>query len=204
MATRLLPSDSISSPTYRLAMPGMADYSELSDFIRRIFRKTYDAEVVVAYPQLIGVYAENDTPRAALGMRGADEEKLFLERYLAQPAEKAIRDHTGLTIARQHIAEAGNLASTSMTALRNLMLALSVTLKQEGFEYILFTGTESLKRYLELLGLKPVVFAKADPSVLGKDAARWGKYYDTRPQVMGGTVDDFYHGLLAAYCVGDK
>ena len=86
MATRLLPSDSISSPTYRLAMPGMADYSELSDFIRRIFRKTYDAEVVVAYPQLIGVYAENDTPRAALGMRGADEEKLFLEHYLAQPA----------------------------------------------------------------------------------------------------------------------
>ena len=204
MTTLSLQAEVTSAPTYRLALPGMQDYSELSNLISRIYRKNYDAEVTVAYPQLIGVYAENGSPRAALGMRGAGEEKLFLENYLAQPAEKAIRDHTGFIIPRNRIAEAGNLASTGMTALRNLMFALSVTLKQEGFEYILFTGTESLKHYLEILGMKPVVFARADPALLGEDAVRWGKYYDTKPQVMGGTVDDFYHGLLAGYCAGAK
>lgn len=188
-----------AGPEYRIAMPGSPEYHELSRLIQSIFNKSYSADISVSYPQLLAVYDTDGRARSALGMRGAGEEKLFLERYLSQPVEQAVHTLTGITLPREKIAEAGNLASTSMISLRNLMLALSVALIQDGYDYILFTGTEGLKRYLELLGLKPVVYAPADPKQLGDEAASWGRYYDTHPKVMGGPVDEFYHGLIAAY-----
>lgn len=187
---------------YRLALPDSAEYDALSQLITQVFARAYKAEVTVTFPQLLGVYNADGVPQAALGMRSGAKEKFFLEHYLDHPAEEEIHARIGLSVSRRKIAEAGNLASISRSALRNLMLALSVTLKQDGFDYILFTGTESLKRYLELLGLKPVVYAEADPSRLGEEVVRWGSYYETRPKVMGGTVDEFYHGLIAAYCGG--
>ena len=184
---------------YRIAFPGTVEYHQLSELIGKVFASTYGAEVMVGYTQLLGVYGTTGTPQAALGIRGAGEHRLFLEHYLDKPAEQAIYESTGRQLARAKIAEAGNLASTRMTALRDLMLALSVQLKLEGFEYILFTGTESLKRYLELLGLRPVIYAEANPERLPGGASRWGRYYDTKPKVMGGAVDEFYYGLITAY-----
>lgn len=189
---------------YRLAMPASGEYAELSELIGQVFKRAYGAQVTVSYPQLLGVYGPDHKPRAALGLRGAGEEPLFLERYLEKPVEQVVLERTGRIIERGRIAEAGNLASMRLSALRNLMFALSVTLKQAEFDYILVTGTESLRAYLELLGLRPTVYAQAQPEKLGQDAASWGRYYDTQPKVMGGTVDDFYHGLLAAYGKGGK
>lgn len=185
---------------YRLADVGQSEYETLSDIIARVFRKAYSADVSVSYPHLLGVYGAEGKPSAALGMRGADEQELFLEHYLDLPAEQAVLAKTGMQFGRHQIAEAGNLASTRLTAFRDLMLALAVALRQQGYEYILFTGTESLKRYLELLGLQPIVYADANPARLESDAKNWGTYYDTHPKVMGGTTDAFYYALLAAYC----
>lgn len=198
-STHIATTSSALRYPYRIALPGTAEYHQLSNLIEKVFIRAYQAQVSVTYTQLLGVYGAGEEPQAALGMRGASEQSLFLEHYLDQPAERAVYTHTGLRFDRSKIAEAGNLASTRMLALRDLMLALSVQLKLEGFEYILFTGTESLKRYLELLGLKPVVYADADPSRLPGGGAAWGSYYATGPKVMGGTVDELYYGLLAAY-----
>lgn len=183
----------------RLAHQGDAEYEILSELIATIFQQAYGARVMVSYPTLIGVCGQNSKAQAALGLRGASEEPLFLERYLTTTAEKAVAQHTGLRLPRHQIAEAGNLASTRIAALKDLMFALSLTLKQQGYRYILFTGTQSLKRYLEALGLKPVVYAEADPALLGDEAQDWGRYYDMKPKVMGGTTDEFYYGLLSAY-----
>lgn len=195
-----LSTDCTGTSTYcHLAQPEDPEYAVYSELIASVFRQAYNAHVMVSYPTLIGVCGKDNTPKAALGLRGASEEALFLESYLEKPAEQAIAEHTGLHIPRQQIAEAGNLASTRIGALKDLMFALSLTLKQQGYRYILFTGTESLKRYLEALGLNPVVYAHANPNRLGNNAAFWGKYYEMNPKVMGGTTDEFYYGLLSAY-----
>lgn len=183
----------------RLAHQEDTEYSIFSELIAAVFEQAYSARVMVTYPTLIGVCGHGGKPQAALGLRGASEEPLFLENYLNKPAEQAILERIGLALPRHEIAEAGNLASTRVAALKDLMFALSLTLKQQGFRYILFTGTESLKRYLEALGLKPVVYAEANPAQLGEEAKYWGRYYDMKPKVMGGTADEFYYGLLAAY-----
>lgn len=188
-----------ASKTFRIALPDCMEYQQLSRLIESVFKRAYEAEVLVTYPQLLGVYANDGNPQSALGMRGAHEQKLFLEYYLDKPAQQVIFDKTRLRFTRSKIAEAGNLASMRITALRDLMFALSIQLKQEGFEYILFTGTESLRRYLQLLGMEPVVYAKADPARLPEGSINWGKYYDTNPMVMGGAVDTFYYGLISAY-----
>lgn len=194
-----LPCETHTSRRFRLAHAGDAEYGIFSELIATVFRQAYGARVMVSYPTLIGVCGSDGRLQAVLGTRGASEEQLFLERYMELPAQQAVAEKTGIYYPRHEIAEAGNLASTRMSALKNLMFALSITLKQQGFRYILFTGTESLKRYLEALGLKPVVYADADPARLGEEAVHWGCYYDTRPKVMGGTTDEFYYGLLAAY-----
>lgn len=181
-----------------LALPGEPEYEEYSRFIAAVFRKAYDASVMVSYPTLVAICGQSGV-QAALGLRSAADEALFLERYLETPAEHAIAGRTGLVLPRSAIAEAGNLASVRLAALRDLMFVLSCLLRQQGHRYILFTGTDSLKRYLEALGLKPVVYADADPARLGGEAASWGRYYDTCPRVMGGGADEFYYGLLKAY-----
>lgn len=183
----------------RLAHHGDAEYAIFGELIATVFQQAYDAQVMVSYPTIIGVCGRDGKPQAALGLRGAAEEQLFLERYLGIPAEQAVAERIGLCLSRHEIAEAGNLASTRVAALKDLMFALSLTLKQQGFRYILFTGTESLKRYLEVMGLRPVVYAEADQARLGDEAQYWGSYYDMKPKVMGGTTDQFYYGLLAAY-----
>lgn len=189
-----------SEKVYRLAEPGMnKEYTELSDLITLTYKKAYDAEVMVTYPQLLGVYDRTGAPQAALGIRSAAQGTLFLERYCDRPVEEEVFLKTGRHIPRHQIAEAGNLASTRVTALRDLMLSLSVALINQKFRYVLFTGTQNLKHYYELLGMNPDVFMDADPARLGQDAARWGRYYDTKPQVMGGLTHAFYEGLMAAY-----
>ncbi len=192
------------APCCQLAEQGDPHYTIFSDLIASTFKKAYNARVMVSYPTLIGVCGKDGNPQAALGLRGAEEEPLFLERYLDMPAQEVIARRIGLTLSRHEIAEAGNLASTRTAALRDIMFALSLTLKQQGFRYILFTGTESLKNYLEALGLKPVIYAEANPARLGEEAHHWGSYYDMKPKVMGGTTDAFYEGLLTAYRRRDK
>lgn len=189
-----------SEKVYRLAEPGMSkEYDELSALIQRMYKRNYGAEVHVTYPQLLGVYDKMGVPLAALGIRSAEESKLFLENYFDQPIEDVIYNKTGTHIPRHQIAEAGNLASTRITALRDLMLSLSVSLISQGFAYVLFTGTQNLKHYYEMLGMEPDVFIDASPSRLGDDAPQWGTYYNSKPQVMGGLTQEFYSGLLAAY-----
>ena len=181
-----------------LAMPEDAEYETYSRFIASVFRKAYDASVMVSYPTLVAICVQTGV-QAALGLRSAAQETLFLERYLDSPAEQAIAERTGMVLPRCAIAEAGNLASTRLGALRDLMFMLSCLLREQGHSYILFTGTDSLKRYLEALGLKPLVYADANAARLGGEAESWGRYYDMQPRVMGGTTDEFYYGLLKAY-----
>lgn len=184
---------------FRFAEPGDGDYQKLSRFIQHSFRKAYEAEIDVSYPQLMGVFGNDGAPLAALGLRNAGSGPLFLEHYLDTPVEQAVAEKTRLHVPRGKIAEAGNLASSKLPMLRSLMFALSLTLKEQLYEYIVFTGTLNLKRYLEALEMKPDVLAEARPEKIGHLASDWGRYYETHPVVMGGQVETFYRGLLAAY-----
>lgn len=191
----------ITAPAYgpataKLAEYGSAGYEIMAQHIEEIFKKHYDAEITVSYPRLIGLVDDADNVKAALGVRRAFHHKpLFLENYLELPAEKHLSTLTGQDVQRHAIAEAGNLASTGKNGIIRLLYALACHLDQEGVEYIIFTGTSLLRRYLHGLGMYPLVLAEANPEKLGDNAACWGSYYDTRPKVMAGSVRTFRTGL---------
>ena len=183
-------------PSLMLALPDSAEYASLSRHIVNVYKKTYNADIQVAYPLLMGFVDAQRNPLAALGIRCAiDESPLFLERYLDQPAEFCLQTITGQPISRYTIAEAGNLASSGKSDILMLLYGLACHLDQEGISHILFTGTSLLKRYLHSLGLYPHVLGEADPARLGADAKGWGTYYATRPKVMAGSIPAFRAGL---------
>ena len=183
-------------PSLTLAWRGDDGYESLVRHIASVYRKTYGADIEVAYPLLMGFVDALKRPQAALGIRCAvDESPLFLEQYLDQPAEICLEVLTGQPLSRLTIAEAGNMASTGKGDILMLLYGLACYLEQEGMSHILFTGTALLKRYLNSLGLYPHVLAEANPARLWANAERWGTYYATRPKVMAGSVPAFRAGL---------
>ncbi|NIP72159.1 MAG: hypothetical protein GWO16_03610 [Gammaproteobacteria bacterium] len=45
-----------------------------------------------------------------------------------------------------------------------------------------------LRNHFERMGLAPMVLGRADPVRLGPEAARWGRYYDEAPHVIGSAL----------------
>ena len=183
-------------PLLTLAWRGCDGYEALALHIATVYRKTYGADIDVAYPLLMGFIDAYARPLSALGIRCAsDESPMFLEQYLDHPAEICLQAITGQPVSRLTIAEAGNMASTGKGDILMLLYGLACHLEQEGVSHILFTGTALLKRYLHSLGLYPHVLAEANPARLRAGAERWGTYYATRPKVMAGSVPAFRAGL---------
>ena len=158
-------------------------------FIHECFRSAYRADVKKFMPRLFELVTRRGELTAAFGVRSAAEASLFLETYLDQPIELAMEARLGYRPAREKIVEVGNLAAIYPGAVRWLIVALTVELYQQGYKWVVFTGTTELKNGFHRLGLRPVVLAAADIARLPEaDRADWGSYYATRPAVMVGNI----------------
>lgn len=160
---------------------------EAENFIRRIFRDRHGAFVRSFAPNLL-LLEEHRRVIAAAGWRGADEEPLFLERYLDEPVESLLERLTGLRLPRERLVEVGHLASDKAGGSVQVILSLARHLAQSGYEWVVFTATGELVRIFTKLGLPLLALAKADPARLGEQARDWGNYYDTRPVVVAGRI----------------
>lgn len=172
--------------------------AEVEDFISGIYARTYEAEISVHYDTLMSVRDDHGDIVAALGFRSAGHSPLFLEQYLRRPINSI------LGIPRHEIAEIGNLASNGSGASSFLFTALSAYLHHSGFKQAVVTGTASLEKRFQKMGLAPVRHALADPALLECGNTHWGRYYDTRPHVLSGSVTLGYLRLQslfgAEYC----
>lgn len=184
-----------------------AERPEVETFIANIYADAYDAAIKVQYGSLMSVRDDAGRIVAALGFRSAGHGPLFLEQYLPAPIEIL------LGVPRHQIVEIGNLASSGGGASSFLFAALSAYLHHNGFKQAVVTGTDSLEKRLRKMGLRPLRHAKADPSLLtssqGANAAaaaptvvdganpdvEWGRYYDTCPHVLSGSVAHGYRRL---------
>ncbi|MBI5918734.1 MAG: thermostable hemolysin [Nitrosomonadales bacterium] len=166
------------------------------EFIRECFRSAHQAEVTTFMPRLFELVTKRGEMTAAFGVRGADEGRLFLENYLDRPIEDELEAKLGIRPARNKIVEVGNLAAIYPGAVRWLIVALTAELYQEGYEWVVFTGTSELRNGFHRLGLRPTVLAPASIESLPADErARWGSYYDTLPSVMAGNISFGYNEI---------
>ncbi|AUN95188.1 thermostable hemolysin [Pseudazoarcus pumilus] len=166
-------------------------------FIAHRFAVRHGARVRRFMPELFGLCEACGRLHAAVGLRVAGDDALFLERYLDQPVEAGIERACGLRPARSRIVEVGNLAACEQANARLLIVALTHFLIVEGFEWVVFTATAELANSFGRLSLAPHVLGAADAARMGDERDDWGSYYDGRPQVMAGSVRAGYDVLCA-------
>lgn len=175
--------------------PDTAMAQTVADFIRRRFQHAYGAEPSLRIPRLLALTTAQGTLLAAVGVRDASQEKLFLEDYLVQPVE-ALMPEPGTR--RDRIAEIAHLAGVEAGASRYLFASLSVWLDGAGYDWVVCTGTDQLRNSFHRLGIATQVLADADPARLPDGGAGWGRYYDHHPVVMAVRVSDGMSALREA------
>lgn len=165
--------------------PQAAMAETVAGFIRRRFTQAYGAEPVLRIPALLALTTAQGTLLAAVGVRNAGFERLFLEDYLLVPVE-AVMPVPGTE--RRKIAEIAHLAGVEAGVSRYLFASLSVWLDATGYEWVVCTGTDQLRNSFHRLGIATEVLANADPARLPDGGAGWGRYYEHHPVVMAVNV----------------
>ncbi|MGM0951574.1 MAG: thermostable hemolysin [Pseudomonadota bacterium] len=158
-----------------------------TDFIRRRFLQAYGAEPVLRVPGLLALTTAQGSLLAAVGVRNAGQERLFLEDYLSTPVQAAMPE---LGQGRGAIAEIAHLAGVEAGVSRYLFASLSLWLRNAGFRWVVCTGTDQLRNSFHRLGIPTHVIAHADPTCLADGGTGWGRYYEHQPVVMAIRVAD--------------
>ena len=164
---------------------------QVEQFIARRFFEVHGARLSVFMPVLIALFGENDEILAAVGIRSAATEVLFLEYYLDTSIEGSIAcnaDQLMVVPERDRIVEIGNLASIDRRASRKLFQILAGLLDTENFEWAVFTGCTSLHRMFSTLGIETIDLGRALQSRLPVDQQTCGGYYEDSPRVVAGKV----------------
>lgn len=195
---------STPSPTFAAApalsthAPGAPGRAEVEDHIAAIYRARYGADVRQFAPTLVSLRDDDGALLAAAGYRSAADGPLFLERYLDAPVEQRLAGAAPALPSRAHIVEVGHLAAARAGEGRRLVGLLGPHLAALGHQWVVSTLIEELRRLFLRLGITPLALGVADPALLGEaEAARWGSYYDHRPLVLAGRIDQALAALAA-------
>lgn len=169
---------------------------ETEAFIRSVYQLNFQACPPELLPYLLRTPQKQGALRFALGMKPADEGPLFLEQYLKQPVEQLIAQQTGKMLSRSMIAEIGNLAATHPGSMRSAIRSCTQWLFEQGYEWVVFTGTRPLLNCFTRLGLQPTRLAQALPECLNPKALdTWGNYFTHHPEVCFGNIRDGFAQL---------
>ncbi len=149
-------------------------------FIKKGFASAYGADIDITMPYILAI--NNGDFKAALGIRAATD-NLFIEQYLTQPIEHYIRQKQA-TVARKHIAEIGHLYSNSNKFTLPLFLTTAVSLFCNGYQHMVFAGTDHVVKLIGKAGIDCHYIAPADKHKLQGSSQKWGSYYETTPLVV--------------------
>lgn len=174
-----------------------AGHAAVETFIRERFAARYGARVRHFMPTLLQLEDDSGERHGAVGVRSAALESLFLERYLDRPIEEEIARQYGFAPARERIVEVGNLAAHGSGHARLLIVALTSLLVEQGFDWVVFTGTPEVLNSFSRLDLRPLPLGEADPARMGDELADWGSYYDGHPKVVAGNIRSGHERLLS-------
>jgi len=194
-APDVVPSLRCAGRWFSEILPGTTMAESVTAFIRRRFLHSYGAEPSLRIPRLLALTTAQGTLLAAVGVRNAEQERLFLEDYLSVPVQSLMPEPG---TERSRIAEIAHLAGVEAGVSRYLFASLSVWLDAAGYDWVVCTGTDQLRNSFHRLGIATRVLADADPSKLPDGGAGWGRYYDHHPVVMTIRVADGMSALREA------
>lgn len=201
MPTSIDPASAEAEPVVRCGhrhlcelRPRTASEQRAAAFIRRRFEQAYGARPTLHMPPLMALVSEHGTLLAAVGVRNAAVERLFLEDYLDRPIEACL---PCAGAERASVVEIAHLAGVETGISRPLFAALAVRLNQRGLTWVVCTGTAQLRNSFQHLGIDVVDLGGADPDRLAGAGQTWGRYYECQPRVLAINVRQGLESLRA-------
>ena len=164
------------------------DRNAVEAYLEAAYARTFDGRIRRHYPMLMSVENGDGAVKAAVGFRFAEAAPLFLEQYLDEPVQCALARLFRAPIARDQIAEIGNLAAENHAASSFLFLNLADHLLAARRTHAVATATRQLRRRFRRLGFVTQSLTRADPARLSCGGAEWGGYYARDPEVLAGAI----------------
>jgi Thermostable hemolysin len=162
--------------------------SSIETFIVSRYEQAFGSAIVVNYPLLISLHETSGTIVAAVGLRWANENDLFLEQYLARNVETVLSSHFCRPIERRDIVELGSLAAVCAGATPYLIGAVAAYMAKQKFNFALVTSTSQLRRIFSLFDFELSSLGPAQRDALRDQSSDWGTYYEHTPEVLVGSV----------------
>jgi len=200
-AQTLLARNANSPFELQLWTRGATGREPVEDFIARAYAREFAASIAVHYPLLISVSDGIGGICAAVGVRMACDEALFLEQYLDRPVEATLRHVLDRHVGRDVIVELGSFASTGFNMSVYLLGAVSAYLSTRGFEVGLVTATDKLSRLFDIFDFPTQVICPAGREALRDQTEDWGTYYSRNPRVIAGSIGQCLAAVLKSVAV---
>jgi len=167
--------------------------SELEAFIHARYASIYHANIRHFLPFFLATW-QGPQLQGALGLRPGASGAFFVENYLDTSIENVVAQRQGEYVPREQIIETGNLAGSRGSS-QLLFVVLTEVLYKSGFRWITFAATPMVINLLHRLGFAPQAVCEADVSRLGEHAKDWGSYYDNKPSVVIGNIEQAHKTL---------
>ncbi len=186
----------VCSPVFELIEHVGDDRAAVETFISQRFAECFGSRIEAFMPRLFSLRNREGDICGAFGLRSTNR-NLFLEQYLDSPIEKTIAVNVRSRIERRTIIEVGHFSGAMPGTVRTMIGLLTERLHREGFEWVVFTGTTSLRNAFCRLGLCPIDLQAATIDRLPvEERAAWGSYYEHAPRVLVGNVQEGYRAMF--------
>lgn len=182
----VLPKEIISSGV-SISRVNDASYAAACDFTAQQYNDRFCCELTGFYPTILTSIEENEI-QSVVGLRGAEDEPLFLEQYLDTSIEATLHEKSGISPTRREIVEIGGFAARNQKSALALMQEMTEILIPMRFRFAVCTANRPIRCCLTKLRLPKHRIVEVDnPSV--ETQKNWGSYYETHPTIIYTQLD---------------
>ncbi|ENM5750815.1 thermostable hemolysin [Vibrio mimicus] len=162
-------------------------WDEAIALVHERYQQAFDANLTSFMPAYLALLDQNEM-KSVCGFRIAEQEPLFLEQYLDEPADEILAHRFACSIPRSRLIEFGHLASFGRGLSAYHFRLMAQQLVAMGFEWCIFTATDPLHALMRRFGLQPTLIAKASPTRIPDASQVWGTYYQHSPRILAGNL----------------
>ena len=151
----------LPNPTFELHNHFTRSRQNVEAYIADQFSREYGAKIDAFLPQLLTMRCRSGFS-AAVGLRQAENDVLFLEQYLSQSIEQAITDMAQIDVKREDIIEIGNLVATQRGASHLLFILIAAMMNKAQKQWMVFTATGQVAKILRKFKFDTLTLCHAD------------------------------------------
>ena len=153
-------------------------------FINHGYKIHFDAQLQEFSPIILMVKDwKNNRIMGAVGLRYADDYKLFSEQYLSQPIDAMMSSQEPVEISRHEIIELGHFVVDQNEDVNTVIPMVASFLKSLDVKWAVYTLSRPIKVAFQRLGIQLTHLQHAHPNALLNGRSDWGRYYDFKPAV---------------------